>query len=56
MDPKYARVREYLGEAYVIKGQIDLAKEQLNTIKSLCGTTCEEYRDLNEAIENPSKI
>lgn len=57
LDPKYAKVREYLGEAYVVKGQIDLAKEQLETIKSLCGnTTCEEYQDLNEAIENPSKI
>jgi len=56
LDPKYARVREYLGEAYVIKGRIDLAREQLTTIKSLCGTGCEEYRDLNEAIENPSKI
>ncbi|MGO8557532.1 tetratricopeptide repeat protein, partial [Rhizobium ruizarguesonis] len=32
MDPKYAKVREYLGEAYVIKGQLDLAKDQLNTI------------------------
>jgi len=56
LDPKYAKVREYLGEAYVIKGQIDLAKDQLKTIKSICGTTCEEYRDLHEAIEKPSKI
>lgn len=56
LDPKYAKVREYLGEAYVVKGQIDLAKEQLMTIKSICGTTCEEYKDLQEAIEKPSKI
>lgn len=56
LDPQYAKVREYLGEAYVIKGQMDLAKEQLMTIKSICGTTCEEYEDLHEAIENPSKI
>ncbi|QEN88676.1 tetratricopeptide repeat protein [Labrys sp. KNU-23] len=50
-DPKYAQVREYLGEAYVIKGRLDLAKQQLDTIKTLCGTGCEEYEDLNEAIE-----
>jgi tetratricopeptide (TPR) repeat protein len=56
LDPKYAKVREYLGEAYVIKGRLDLAKDQLNTIQSLCGTTCEEYQDLNEAILDPSKI
>ncbi|MEF0942888.1 tetratricopeptide repeat protein [Rhizobium sp. BR 362] len=57
MDPKYALVREYLGEAYVIKGQIDLAKDQLSTIKTLCGnTSCEEYQDLNNAIQNPSSL
>lgn len=56
LDPKYAKVREYLGEAYVVKGRIDLAKDQLNTIKTLCGTGCEEYQDLNEAIIDPSKI
>jgi tetratricopeptide (TPR) repeat protein len=56
LDPKYAKVREYLGEAYVVKGRIDLARDQLNTIKTLCGTGCEEYQDLNEAIIDPSKI
>ncbi len=56
LDPKYAKVREYLGEAYVIKGQLDLAKDQLQTIQSLCGTGCEEYQDLHDAIQNPSRI
>ncbi|MBB3356060.1 hypothetical protein CO660_12480 [Rhizobium sp. L9] len=56
MDPQYAKVREYLGEAYVIKGRLDLAKEQLNTIKTICGTVCEEYQDLNAVILDPSKI
>ncbi len=50
LDPAYPQVREYLGEAYVTQGKINLAKEQLQTIKSLCGTGCEEYRDLAEAI------
>lgn len=50
LDPKYAQVREYLGEAYVIKGRVDLAKEQLATIETLCSTTCEEYEDLAAAI------
>jgi tetratricopeptide (TPR) repeat protein len=56
LDPKYAKVREYLGEAYVIKGRVDLAKDQLATIQSLCGTGCEEYRDLHDAIQHPAKI
>lgn len=52
LDPEYALVREYLGEAYVIKGEISLAKAQLNAIEKLCGTTCEPYRDLAEAIHD----
>jgi tetratricopeptide (TPR) repeat protein len=55
-DPTYVKVREYLGEAYVIKGKLDLAQEQLSTIKSLCGMDCEEYQDLDAAIRNPSSI
>ncbi|MGH8384319.1 MAG: tetratricopeptide repeat protein [Pseudomonas sp.] len=56
LNPQYAQVREYLGEAYVIKGQLDLAQEQLQQIKSICGnTTCEEYQDLAEAINDSSK-
>ncbi|NBB09500.1 tetratricopeptide repeat protein [Pseudomonas sp. SLFW] len=50
LDPNYAQVREYLGEAYVIKGRVDLAQEQLVKIKALCSTTCEEYEDLADAI------
>jgi tetratricopeptide (TPR) repeat protein len=50
LDPQYAQVREYLGEAYVAKGRLDLAKEQLAIIETLCGTTCEEYVDLQDAI------
>jgi tetratricopeptide (TPR) repeat protein len=51
LDPHYAQVREYLGEAYVIQGKIDLAKQQLDTIGGICGSTdCEEYQDLAEAI------
>ncbi|MGY2223170.1 tetratricopeptide repeat protein [Pseudomonas gingeri] len=55
LDPNYAQVREYLGEAYVIKGRLDLAQEQLQTIKSLCGTQCEEYEDLADAIAHPTQ-
>ena len=56
LDPQYAQVREYLGEAYVVKGRLDLAQEQLQQIKSICGgTQCEEYQDLAEAIDGSSK-
>jgi len=52
LDPNYAQVREYLGEAYVVQGRFDLAKQQLTTIKSICGSDCEEYVDLADAISS----
>src|SRR5712691_692854 len=52
--PRYAQVREYLGEAYVIKGDIASAKAQLRAIKTICGTGCEEYGHLAQAITNRS--
>jgi tetratricopeptide (TPR) repeat protein len=51
LDPEYTLVREYLGEAYVVQGKLDLAREQLGEIEKRCGTTCEPYLDLAEAIE-----
>ena len=44
LDPKYPLVREYLGEAYVLQGKVDLAKEQLAEIKNICGTSCRVLR------------
>ncbi len=55
LDPNYAQVREYLGEAYVIKGDIPRAEAQLHAIKSICGTTCEEYQNLLVYIADPEK-
>jgi tetratricopeptide (TPR) repeat protein len=51
LDPDYTLVREYLGEAYVTQGKLDLARDQLQEIEKRCGTTCEPYEDLAEAIE-----
>ena len=53
LDPNYAQVREYLGEAYVQKGDMARAKAQLQKIETICGTGCEEYTDLAEAIADP---
>src|SRR3954470_15351104 len=50
LDPHYAQVREYLGEAYVIKGDVEKAREQLRAIEAICGTDCEGYEDLAKAI------
>jgi tetratricopeptide (TPR) repeat protein len=56
LDPHYAQVREYLGEAYLVKGDTASAKAQLQEIKGICGTVCEEYQHLAVAIADPSDI
>jgi tetratricopeptide (TPR) repeat protein len=54
LDPNYVQLREYLGEAYVTKGRLDLAREQLAAIEGLCGTDCEHYVQLAAHIDgNP---
>ncbi len=50
INPNFVLAREYLGEGYVAAGRIDLAKVQLAEIGKRCGETCEEYKDLSEAI------
>jgi len=51
IDPDFVLAREYLGEGYVAAGKFDLAREQLREIGQRCGTNCEEYMELAEALE-----
>ena len=53
LDPAYPQVREYLGEAYVIQGKYDLAKDQLATIEKLCGS--KDVRILRGSCRSPGK-
>jgi tetratricopeptide (TPR) repeat protein len=50
LDPNYPQVREYLGEAYIVEGKYDLAKDQLAAIGKLCGSGCVYYEDLANAL------
>ena len=50
IDPNFVTAREYLGEGYMKAGKVDLAKAELSQIAQRCGTQCEEYKDLAEAI------
>jgi tetratricopeptide (TPR) repeat protein len=56
LDPKYLQVREYLGEAYVIEGKYDLAKQQLSTIEKFCGKDCKYYKDLADALTGANAL
>jgi tetratricopeptide (TPR) repeat protein len=52
IDPENIRTREYLGEGYVSKGELDLAWLELVEIEKRCGTTCVEYQALEKAMRS----
>src|ERR1700734_2409864 len=56
LDPAYPQVREYLGEAYVIEGKYDLAKDQLATIEKICGKHGDFYGGLEKALKDASAL
>jgi len=56
LDPAYPQVREYLGEAYIIEGKFDLAKDQLATIEKICGKDCVFYGELEKALKDASAL
>jgi tetratricopeptide (TPR) repeat protein len=51
LDPGHKGAHEYLGEAYVIAKNLPKAQEHLAALEKLCGRTCPEYKDLEEAID-----
>jgi tetratricopeptide (TPR) repeat protein len=52
IDPKHLGALEYQGELFMILKKTSSAKSNLAKIKAICGTSCEEYIDLNKAIGN----
>jgi tetratricopeptide (TPR) repeat protein len=52
LDPKNLSTHEYLGEGYLAAGRVDLAELELDTLQSLCGTTCVQYQALSNALYN----
>ena len=49
-NPNLTSTRQYLGEAFLQTGRPDQAREQLSEIARRCGTACEDYRLLADAI------
>ncbi|MDR3475340.1 MAG: tetratricopeptide repeat protein [Devosia sp.] len=51
LKPTHLGANEYLGELYVMTGQIAKAQARLEALGRICGnTTCSEYQDLAKAI------
>lgn len=55
-NPDYTIARAYLGEALLQKGERAQAVEQLGEIAARCGTTCDEYKELSEALAKDAAI
>lgn len=56
LDPKHKGAHEYLGEAYLMVGNVAKAKEHLGVLDKLCFFSCAEFADLKKAIaEHESK-
>jgi tetratricopeptide (TPR) repeat protein len=51
IDPKHRGAHEYIGEAYLVLGNLPKAKEHLARLDKLCVFTCSEYRDLKKAVQ-----
>ena len=48
LDPKHRAAHEYLGEAYLMTGNVAKAKEHLAQLDKLCIFGCAEYTDAEE--------
>lgn len=51
LDPKHRGAHEYLGEAYLMAGNVTKAEEHLKILEGLCGTSCVEYTMLKKAVD-----
>jgi tetratricopeptide (TPR) repeat protein len=50
IDPKHRGAHEYLGEAYLMVGNVAKAREHLGQLDKLCFFGCSEYNDLKKSI------
>jgi Tfp pilus assembly protein PilF len=55
IDPKHRGAHEYIGEAYLMVGNVAKAKEHLGQLDKLCFFPCVEYTDLKKAIAEHEK-
>jgi hypothetical protein len=50
LNPKHRGAHEYIGEAYLMVGNLGKAKEHLGVLDKLCFFPCQEYTDLKKAV------
>lgn len=50
LNPRHRGAHEYVGEAYLLVGNLAKAEEHLAALQRICLMPCEEYEDLKKAI------
>jgi tetratricopeptide (TPR) repeat protein len=55
IDPNHKQAHEYLGEAYLMVGNVAKAKEHLAQLDKICFLPCSEYSQLKTAIADYEK-
>ena len=50
IDPRHRGAHEYMGEAYLLAGNIAQAEEHLKALDQLCFTPCAEYSQLKREV------
>jgi Flp pilus assembly protein TadD len=50
LDPRHRGAHEYIGEAYLITGDLPNAQKHLAALREICLLPCEELSDLERAI------
>ncbi len=51
INPDHRGASEYLGELYLMTGELEKARERLAKLQDLCPRGCAEYEDLKKAVE-----
>jgi Tfp pilus assembly protein PilF len=52
LDPKHRGAHEYIGEAYLMVGNLPKAKEHLSSLNTLCFFPCQEFTELKRAVSD----
>jgi Flp pilus assembly protein TadD len=50
LDPGHRGAHEYIGEAWLMQGDVARARQHLRELEYLCKADCAEYRELAQAI------
>ena len=51
IDPEHTRAHQYIGEAYLETGNLEMAEQHLRALDLICLFGCADFDDLKEAVE-----